>query len=163
MRIGILADTHDQLPITQLAIETLIQHGAQTLLHCGDLSTPPIIHACSRLPCTFTFGNHDADNIPELIDAITQTNAACLPDGGILLLAGKKVALTHGHIGIKALLSQHPDYLIHGHSHLVADSRVGPTRMICPGALFRAAQPTVAILDLQTDHLQILPIRPFST
>ena len=39
-----------------------------------------------------------------------------------------------------------------------ADERVGPTRWVNPGALYRAPSWTVALIDLGTDTLQLLTI-----
>jgi predicted phosphodiesterase len=50
------------------------------------------------------------------------------------------------------------DYLLHGHTHELRDERIGRTRMINPGALFRAARYTAALLDPRADRLEILAL-----
>src|SRR4051794_38153665 len=147
MRIGILSDTHDQLEVTRRAVDLLISESAEALIHCGDLTGPAIVRACAKLPCTFAFGNHDADTVPALERAIAAVRGRCVASGGIVELAGKRIAVLHGHVGMKEMLARRPDYLVHGHSHCAADQRIGSTRRICPGALHRSAQVTVAILD----------------
>jgi predicted phosphodiesterase len=42
---------------------------------------------------------------------------------------------------------------LHGHTHVARDERLGPLRVINPGALQRAAVHTVATLDLRTDQV----------
>ena len=158
MRIGILSDTHDQLLITQRAVQLLQRQGAETLIHCGDLTTPEIVHACAILPCIFALGNNDDDNIPALEHAIAAIHATSVGTGAILPLAAKQMAILHGHVRMKSLSAQHPDYLIHGHSHIPADTRLGPTRRICPGALYRAKRFTVALLDTESDELRFLQL-----
>lgn len=158
MRIGILSDTHDELALTAAAIATLQREGAQRIVHCGDLTTPPIVHACGVLPSFFVFGNHDADNVPALEAAIVEAGAVCLGSGGIMEVAGLRIAITHGHTGMRDLLAEEPDYLLHGHSHLVADERLGPIRRICPGALHRVTTPTVALLDTATRQLKFFVV-----
>jgi putative phosphoesterase len=69
MRLGILSDTHDELARTRMAVQLLRDEGAEAMIHCGDLATPPIVTACAVLPCWFVFGNHDADNVPALRQA----------------------------------------------------------------------------------------------
>jgi putative phosphoesterase len=66
MRLGILADTHDELARTRLAVRMLLDAGAEALVHCGDLASPPIVEAITTLPSWFVFGNHDADMVPAL-------------------------------------------------------------------------------------------------
>jgi len=158
VRIGILTDTHDQLAITRRAVRLLQAEGAEVLVHCGDLTVPDIVHACSVLPSYFVFGNHDADNVPALERAIAETRGTCLGAGAIAELGGKRIAIVHGHCGMKDLLALHPDYLLHGHSHISADSRVGQTRRICPDALNRAEHLSVALLDTDSDELRILSL-----
>ncbi len=60
MRLGILSDTHNELARTRMAVQLLCDEGAEALVHCGDLSSPPIVAACAVLPFWFVFGNHDA-------------------------------------------------------------------------------------------------------
>jgi putative phosphoesterase len=156
MRIGILSDTHDQLVLTRQAVDLLIREGAEALIHCGDMTGPDIVRACAKLPCTFAFGNHDADNVPALERAIVEVGGTCVASGGIVELAGKRIAVLHGHVGMKAMLARTPDYLVHGHSHIAANARIGVTRRICPGALDRADSLTVAILDTESGELRFL-------
>ena len=61
MRIGILSDTHDQVQRTKSAVAMLVEGGAETLIHCGDLTIADVVDECSVLPCYFVFGNCDYD------------------------------------------------------------------------------------------------------
>jgi putative phosphoesterase len=153
MRIGIISDTHDQVEITRLAVAWLRSQNADLLVHCGDISTPPVVRACEGIPALFVFGNHDADNVPSLDQAICELGATCLPSGGIVTFDDIRIAIVHGHVGMRPLLAQKPDYLLHGHSHAPADYTIGSTRCICPGALFRAPERTIALLETASGHL----------
>jgi putative phosphoesterase len=137
MRIGILSDTHDQLERARLAIQVLRAEGAEALVHCGDLVGPEMVAVCQVLPCYITFGNHDADMVPFLQAAIAEAGGVCLGWGGEVELAGKRVAVTHGHMStdVRRLLAARPDYLLSGHSHIAGEQRDGPTRRVNPGAL----------------------------
>ena len=161
MRIGILSDTHDQSIRTREAVERLRAEGAEALFHCGDLVDPEIVGLCSVLPCCFVFGNNDVDLVAEIRMAIASIeNAACLEWGGETELAGKRIAMTHGHLPtqVRQLLETQPDYLFSGHSHIASDTRDGTTRCINPGALHRARTFSVALLNLETDELRFLEI-----
>jgi uncharacterized protein len=111
------------------------------------------------LPCHFVFGNNE-DDLPALRKAMAESGAVCLEWGGEALIAGKRVAVTHGHMGsdVRRLLAAHPDYLLSGHSHLADDRMDGPTRRINPGALHRAGNFSVALLDLESDDLRFLAV-----
>ncbi|MES2792396.1 MAG: metallophosphoesterase family protein [Planctomycetota bacterium] len=160
MLLGILSDTHNESARTQRAIEVLRAAGACVLIHCGDLSSAPIVSACSALPFYFVLGNHDADNVPELKNAAIEFGAICLGWGGVVELAGKKIGVVHGHLttDLKQVLAEQPDYLLSGHAHFPVDTMQGTVRRINPGALFRAEAFTVALLNLKSDELRFLPV-----
>jgi putative phosphoesterase len=163
MRIGILSDTHDQVGRTELAVCRLIDVGAEALVHCGDLTGPEIVYELAGLPSYYVFGNNDFDE-DCLRRAMNATGGTCLGYGGEIMLAGRRIAVTHGDSSreLRRLSGSDPDYLLFGHAHVVSDARVGRTRFINPGALHRAATWTVALLDLDTDALQILNITDLS-
>lgn len=160
MKLGILSDTHDQLARCERAVALLQSAGAEELIHCGDITEPEIIAACAVLPCHFVFGNNDYRTVSELRSIAKETGANGLELGGVIELAGKTIAVTHGHLGveIRRLLATQPNYLLSGHTHVVEDYREGSTRFINPGALHRARQFTVAILDLSADVLEFIPV-----
>jgi uncharacterized protein len=158
MRLGILADTHNQLARTRVAVELLRAAGAEALVHCGDLASPPILSACAALPCYFAFGNHDADSVPALRRAAAECGTVCLGWGGVVELGGKRVGVAHGHmtVDVRRVLAEGPDFLLSGHAHYPSDTMVGSVRRINPGALHRTDEYTVAVLDMTTGELQLL-------
>jgi uncharacterized protein len=158
MKLGILSDTHNELARTQRAVEMLRTEGAEVLIHCGDLSSPPIVAACSVLPFYFVLGNHDADSVPTLQRAAVEFGAMCLGWSGLIELCGKKLGVAHGHmtVDVRRVLAEEPSYLLSGHAHYPTDTMIGNVRRINPGALFRAEEYTVALLDLETSGLSIL-------
>jgi uncharacterized protein len=165
MRIGIISDTHDQADRTRHALDMLSDAGAETFFHCGDFVDASILNLMVSKPCYFVFGNNDADSISELRETASATGAICLEWGGTVTLAGKRIAMTHGHLAseVRPLLTSNPDYFLSGHSHYALDSHEGKTRCINPGALFRAAKFTAACLDLVTDKLELIEIPPIRT
>ena len=70
--------------------------------------------------------------------------------------AGKRFAVFHGHENefLRTLKSPDADYVLHGHTHMRRDDRIGTCRVINPGALHRADPTTVATLDTDTDELR---------
>lgn len=159
MIIGILSDTHDQLARTRLAMNQLREAGAEVLIHCGDFVGAPILLSCCVLPSWFVFGNNDSAGELEL--AAADTSATCLGWGGIVEFDGKRIGVTHGHLtgDVRSLLGENPDFLLTGHSHIAADSMAGTVRRINPGALHRAFEFTVALLNLESGDLPFLPVQ----
>ena len=160
--IGLLSDSHGRAAITRRAVRLLAHQGAEMLLHLGDVGSTTVIDALvadtdtmgrvgeSRL----VFGNTDFD-----IDQLGRY-AAMLGIGvdhpvGTLDCDGRRIVFTHGddESAMRNAVRQQAAYLCHGHSHEKRDERIGQTRVINPGALFRAAQPTVATLDTATDRV----------
>lgn len=158
MLIGILSDTHDQLDRTRRAVDLLVSHGAESLIHCGDFVRPDIVGLCAIKPFHFVFGNNDSE--VDLLAAAAETGADCLKWGGVIELSGKRLGVTHGHMrsDVRRILAEEPDYLFSGHSHMPHDVTDGVVRRVNPGALHRADAFTVAVLDLETGELKVLPV-----
>lgn len=160
MRVGIISDTHDWVQSTAAAVALLKAEGAEVLIHCGDLTSPEIVHACASIPSYFVFGNCDHDP-QSLREVMTATGAQCLGWSGTLTLDGRRFAVTHGHLKdtIDRLAAAKPDYLLYGHTHRASDVQDGSTRLINPGALDRVSRRTVALLDLKEESLRFLEVR----
>ena len=159
MKIGILSDTHDRVDRTARAVAAMVQAGAEVLIHCGDVTGPAVVRKCGGIPTYFVYGNNDYDQ-DALGRAITAIGGQVLGRGGWIDLGGRRIAVTHGDLvgEIRRVLGSNPDYFLSGHSHLPNDERRGTVRWINPGALHRAAKWTVAVLDLESDHLEFLDV-----
>ena len=153
MIIGILSDSHGRVDRTRLAMQVFDRLGVQTIIHCGDVGGPPVLDEIVGRACHFVWGNTDAPDAA--LRAYLSTVG--LPDPPApplrLRLAGKTIHVFHGHEPAFAGAIRRPqaEYILHGHTHLCRDERLGPTRIINPGAVYRANPPTVATLDLVTD------------
>jgi putative phosphoesterase len=159
MLIALLSDTHDNAANTRAALALLAPHQPAAYIHCGDLCDPEMLAHFAGLPFHFVFGNNDFDHAG-LRACASEHKLHCLGKFGTLTLAGKTLAVLHGD-DIPALrqaqFSNRYDYIFLGHSHQTSDTRPAPrTRQINPGALHRAPEKTVALLDLATDTLQFL-------
>jgi putative phosphoesterase len=160
MLIGLLSDTHDRLDAMIAAMRVLRAAGAEYFLHGGDVGTEQIIDALAGENAAFVWGNNDYDR-RTLSRYAFSVGARCLDDFGEITLDGKHFALTHGddQRRIKQVLAQqHHDYLITGHTHVKSDQRVGRIRWINPGALHRAREKTVGLLETKDDTLRYLTV-----
>ena len=160
MVIGILSDTHDQYDRMGLAVRTLQSRGAEFFIHCGDLCEPRLLDHLAGLPSAFVWGNCDWDRMA-LQRYGERLAVPCYGTFGDLELGGKRIALTHGDDRARmahVMSADEHDYLLHGHTHVRRDERIGGLRIINPGALHRAPEKTVALLDTQTDRLEFLTI-----
>ncbi len=167
MLIGLLSDTHDRSEMMARGVATLQARGAGFFIHCGDVCSPEMLDHLVGLPSAFVFGNCDWDRggLQRYADSV---GVACHGSFADLELGGKAIAVVHGDDStrlVQALESRKYDYLFHGHTHIRRDTRVGKTRIINPGALFRATEKSVALLDTETDRLEfiIIPAMPKGT
>lgn len=162
MILGICSDSHGKAERLRAALSVMADHHVQAVVHCGDVGSAECVRllgACG-VPAYLVPGNadHHLDRLAEAAD-----DCGVVFHGEVLAVslgAGKQLALTHGHdAGILSELISHQQfaYLCHGHTHVVRDERIGPTRVINPGALHRLRlgdRPTLAILDSDADTLQ---------
>lgn len=159
MKLGVMSDSHGRTQRVRDALAVLDAAGAQAIIHCGDVGGLEVLEEFAGRPCWFVWGNTDYPQAtwrPQ-IEAL----GLPWPDGPVEFTAsGRRIAVYHGHEpGFEAAIrSGKAAYLLHGHTHRQDDYRVGPTRVINPGALHRAATPTVAVLDVDSDDLLILPV-----
>ncbi len=154
MILGILSDSHGDAERTRRAVKLLKEQDAQAFVLCGDIGGDEVFSELVGLELWFVWGNCDYP------DASMKRHVGSLglraPDGVPLRLdlAGKRIAVFHGHEReLERFDPADVDYLLHGHTHVRRDDHIGLTRIINPGALHRAAEYSVATLDLSSDTL----------
>lgn len=158
--IGILSDTHDRADAMAAGMRALKAAGAEFFIHCGDVGSERVLDLLAGEPAAFVWGNTDWDRagLKRYADAI---GVACHGAVADLTLDGKRLAVIHGDDPTARwtiLESKQYDYLLQGHTHVAADERIGRTRLINPGALFRTSRKSVAALDLATDRLRFIGV-----
>jgi putative phosphoesterase len=160
MLIGILSDTHDRVNAMAAAIQLLQEHHAEYFIHCGDVGGEAVLDHLAGLAAAFVWGNNDWDR--KSLEAYAERlGIKCLGAEGELELGGKRVVVMHGDdfaARQRVLAGQSCDYLLEGHTHVRKDEHVGTVRCINPGALYRARQKTVALLDTAMDQLTFLQV-----
>lgn len=166
-RIGLLSDSHGRAATTRKAVALLQAHGVDLLIHLGDVGGVDVIDALlvpahkpdSILEAHLVFGNvdWDADDLERYAHAV---GVKVHQPVGLLTIDSKVVAFTHGHEpqAIDQALSKGADYLCMGHTHRTRNEKEGRVRIVNPGALFRAPDYTVAILDPSTDRVEFLTL-----
>jgi putative phosphoesterase len=160
MKIGILSDTHGRADTVAAALAEFRLRAVELVIHCGDIDDADTVSAFAGWTCHFVYGNCDGDRagIRRAIEAIGGT----LHDPfGHLELAGKQIAWLHGdRPSIKPDLeaSGYYDFLFYGHTHIAEQHWVGKTRVVNPGALFRARPKTCLVLDLPGGEMETITV-----
>ena len=156
MKIAIVSDTHDQADRVTRALILARERGAAMVLHCGDIVEPEIVGLFRGWDAHFVFGNCDWDQLG-LKRAIADIGATYHENYGHLEVEGVHLAFIHGHdtnLMHDLRTSGAFAYLFHGHTHVAMDRQFGPTRVINPGALQRAAIKTFVVLDTATGAVE---------
>jgi len=173
-KIGLLSDSHGRALTTRRAVQILLEAGAQVLLHMGDIGSMEVIdqlvvpadESGKAIDVHLVFGNVDWDRQPMGRYAQHLGITVSDPVGTLDLPAEnasespRQLIFLHGDDtqAMVSALAAKPAYLCHGHSHQARNDREGATRIINPGALFRAQNYTVAILDTDSDEVTFFPV-----
>jgi putative phosphoesterase len=162
VKVGIIADTHDDIDHLKAALETLRAEGVTTILHCGDVCGPHMLGALRGFDVWFAQGNMDGDFklTAAVEEAFGRGRLAWLQRPA---LDGTRVAMLHGDNDEalqNLIVSGEYAYVFHGHSHKRRDQTVGRTRVINPGALGgrRPERYSFCILDLATGETRFFKL-----
>lgn len=163
MKIGLMADTHDQIDAVEQAIDFFNRAGVEHVLHAGDLVSPFVAPKFSGLKAKlyYVWGNNEGDR--EFIRVkFGELGIKPLGNFAALELGGRKIALLHGtHEEIVDALvkSGSFDVVVRGHTHQAGTSGKKPL-LINPGEVcgYLSGRQTVAILDLAELHTEILEL-----
>ncbi|PQO33903.1 metallophosphoesterase family protein [Blastopirellula marina] len=160
MQVGIVSDTHGQSAFAQAAAYVLESFSVEQVLHCGDIGSTGIVEIFSKWPTHYVFGNTD-DAREVLREAIEASGGFCYGTMADFELDGRRIGITHGDDAalLTRMIRSHEYALVcSGHTHQKLARQDGPTLVLNPGALFRATQHTVAIVDLQTMQHEIVGV-----
>lgn len=156
MKIGIIADTHNDLEMTKHACDVFKSNNVDFVIHAGDLSSPKIIKLFTEFQCKFVLGNSDID-IDILNNECRNLGFDCMENMCELNIENKKVLVMHGNIVPvfrEAVASGKYDYIIKGHTHHFENYIRNNTRIINPGSLFGSDEHSIAILDTDRDEVE---------
>ncbi|NJF25291.1 metallophosphoesterase [Thermococcus sp. Bubb.Bath] len=159
MLIGIMSDTHDNLPAIRKAVEFFNSRNVELVIHAGDFVAPFVAEELKNLkaPLKGVFGNNDGER-KGLYEALG------IYDELIELEAdGMKIAVTHGtnDILVRALArSKLYDVVVVGHTHRYEIREEGRTILINPGEVcgYVTGVKSVALLDTRRREVQIINI-----
>ena len=159
MRIAVVSDTHSRSATIRQALGVIAARRLELIVHCGDLEDDDAVRLFPA-HTHFVFGNCDRER-DAIRAAVAQIGATLHESFGHLEIDGKTLGFTHGDDAtlLRDLIAAETfDYVFHGHTHVARDERIGPTRVINPGALHRARPKTFVILDLATGEAETIVV-----
>ena len=163
--IGIISDTHDNLPMVEKAVEKLNALKVELVLHAGDYVSPFVIPNFKALNAKLigVFGNNDGDH--EFLKKRFSECANCEVRGSFAEIDadGFKIALLHGDEAelLEALVNCDSfDAVVHGHLHKVCSIKKGKTLLVNPGEVcgYLTGKSTMALLDTVKREVKIFEL-----
>jgi len=159
--IGIISDTHENEEAIKKAVKIFKEKNVEFVVHCGDIISPPMLEYFKGLKMKFIFGNNDGER-NGLNTKAKELDWEEIIDEKEFGYNGKKFYVYHGTDKEKldsSIKSNKYDYVLTGHTHVKKDERIGKTRVINPGALFRIYPYTIALLDIKKNKLDFIEIK----
>ncbi len=146
MRVGVLSDTHDRLPLIEAALKLFREQRVAALLHAGDLVAP---FAARRLlgfagPLYVVYGNNDGER--EGLRAVLPQ----IQDGPLRLALDDRAILMHHSLdACESADVDAADIVITGHTHDAMNRSERGTLLLNPGECcgWVTGRATVAVLD----------------
>ena len=145
MKIGIISDSHDDVDNVNRAIDIFEKENVKTVIHAGDIISPPIIKEFKKLTDRDVeffgiFGNNDGEK-RGLENAFSYINGKLLGDEGKIEIDALKFCIHHGQDlkkKEKIIASQKFDVFIYGHSHTkhheIVQNKKRETIILNPGS-----------------------------
>ena len=157
MLIGLVSDSHDNVPAIQEAVQALQDRGAEHLLHAGDVVAPFAAKAWAAFdgPITAVFGNNDGERegLARVLDDIDDPPRT-------LELAGRTIVLAHAAEQIDDATRAQADLVVYGHTHRAEASREADVLTVNPGEVggWLTGRRTCAVVDLQSLAVEIVDL-----
>jgi len=162
MKIAILSDSHDNLPNIYKALDYINKHGAEMIIHCGDIAAAGVLKEIAEKfsgPIHLVLGNVTSDLETLKMKSADYKHVKVNYDDPVeLKAAGKKIAFTHyPETGRQLAESGKYDYVFYGHSHKPWQEKIKNTQLINPGTLgglFNKA--TFALWDTKKEEPELI-------
>ncbi|HHT9118131.1 MAG TPA: metallophosphoesterase [Candidatus Hypogeohydataceae bacterium YC38] len=148
MKVGIIADTHDNLPMIKRALDIFTAHGVGAILHAGDFVAPFALKELLKpgIRLVGVFGNNDGEKagLKELCREVHEAPY-------LFELGSRNILITHYIESVRDTLRKKADIVISGHTH-EPEIQEGKPLCINPGECggWLYGKPSVAIVDLST-------------
>ena len=161
MKIGIISDTHDNLPQIKKAVKIFNREKVELVLHAGDFVSPFTFLEFKNLnyPLKGVFGNNDGDKL--YLQEKFRGIGKLYPTPYNVKINNKNIVILHKEKLIDALAeSQKYDVIIYGHTHRIDLRKTGKTIIINPGECggWLTGKSTIALLDLVNLEVKIVDL-----
>ena len=149
MRIGVMADSHDNLPMIRKALQLFTQEEAEAILHAGDFIAPFAVKELMKFQgkIVAVFGNNDGEK-----KGILKFGLDVAEGPRTVELGDRRILLSH----VSPDETGDADVVIFGHTH-EAIVETGAPLVLNPGECggWLSGKCTAALLDLRSLDVEI--------
>ena len=161
MRIGVISDTHENMPKIASAVKILNSENVELTIHCGDIISPITYSQFSNLKSKMIciFGNNDGDR--DFLKEKFKGLAAFHDSPFAIELDGKKFLIMHEPYHLADFIdSGNYDFILYGHTHEATMSEHGRTLVLNPGeaGTWLTGKSTMALIDSQRREVRFIDI-----
>lgn len=158
MKIGILSDSHDNMPAITSAVGMFNDAEVDLVIHGGDLISPFVSKPLKHLKAPFVavFGNNDGERLG--LSNIFHNQIFRAPHS--ITFAEKKICILHEPDNLKPLVNSGDfNAIIYGHTHEI-DIQKGRTLLINPGEScgWLSGNRTAVIWDIAKGRVDVIHI-----
>ena len=153
MTVGVLADSHDNVPALKEALKRLGEEGVEAVLHAVDVIAPftaKVLAGCG-LPVSAVYGNNDGEKagLAGLLDITDPPRT--------VELGGRRILLAHDVDKVPGAEKARADLLVVGHTH-EACFTPGDPPVLNPGECggWLKGKKSFALLDLDSLDARIV-------
>lgn len=156
MKIGIVADSHDNMPMIKRAVKVFNSRKVDYVFHAGDFVAPFAVKEflMGKARLIGVFGNNDGEKagIKMICSDIHRPPYS-------IVLEGRKILITHDINNLKQELKNASDVVIFGHTHKPEIRKEKPL-YVNPGECggWLGSKSTVLILDLKLLKAEIVTL-----
>lgn len=158
MRIGVVSDTHNNLPSVVRIVELFNEARVDRVVHTGDVTQAKTLAAFARLeaPLFGVFGNND-ERAP-LLEVATRTGAHLVEGPLHLDWAERRIVVVHDPLDLNPSDTAKHSMTLHGHTHRRVIERTPDRLVFNPGecAGHMSGMNAVGVVDLTDLGVEIL-------
>ena len=163
MKIGMIADTHDNLAAIRKAVAILNEQEIDLLIHAGDFVSPFTVEPLKLLkaPLVGVFGNNDGDKVLLKQKYLEKGIGELFEDPYEFEFAAVRILVTHKPVIVNpAAASGLYDLVVFGHTHKPALEQLRDVWVINPGECcgYLTGRETVAVFEVERRAAALLTL-----
>ncbi len=163
MKVGIIADVHDNIHNLILILEKLEESNCEKILFLGDFAGAAVafVLRSSKIPIFGIWGNNDGDKTRITRLSMHPNSNLTMADDifDFIEIDNRKIFLTHyPNLAKPMAKSKEFDAVFYGHNHLKNVEYIGDCLVANPGEIGaqKTGVPSYGIYDTKTNKIEII-------